>query len=142
LTLKPNFEEKVALVKAYPDINPQVIDWYVEGGIRGIILEGTGLGHVGDYLFSAIRKAVEKGVVVGMTSQCIWGRLNMNVYDQGRDLLALGVISLDDMLPETAYVKLRWVLGQTTDTEEAKRLLKENVANEYSARTLYDGKGI
>jgi glutamyl-tRNA(Gln) amidotransferase subunit D len=142
LTLKPNFEEKVALVKAYPDINPQVIDWYVEKGIRGIILEGTGLGHVGDYLFSAIRKAVEKGVVVGMTSQCIWGRLNMNVYDQGRDLLALGVISLDDMLPETAYVKLRWVLGQTTDTEEAKRLLKENVANEYSARTLYDGKGI
>jgi glutamyl-tRNA(Gln) amidotransferase subunit D len=142
LTLKPNFEEKVALVKAYPDINPQVIDWYVENGIRGIILEGTGLGHVGDYLFSAIRKAVEEGVVVGMTSQCLWGRLNMNVYDQGRDLLALGVISLDDMLPETAYVKLRWVLGQTTDTEEAKRLLKENVANEYSARTLYDGKGI
>jgi glutamyl-tRNA(Gln) amidotransferase subunit D len=142
LTLKPNFEEKVALVKAYPDINPQVIDWYVEKGIRGIILEGTGLGHVGDYLFSAIRKAVEEGVVVGMTSQCLWGRLNMNVYDQGRDLLALGVISLDDMLPETAYVKLRWVLGQTTDTEEAKRLLKENVANEYSARTLYDGKGI
>jgi glutamyl-tRNA(Gln) amidotransferase subunit D len=65
----------------------------------------------------------------------------MNVYDQGRDLLALGVISLDDMLPETAYVKLRWVLGQTTKTEEAKRLLKENIANEYSARTLYEKIG-
>jgi glutamyl-tRNA(Gln) amidotransferase subunit D len=142
LTLNPNFEEKVALVKAYPDINPKVIDWYVENGIRGIILEGTGLGHVGDYLFSAIRNAIEKDVVVCMTSQCLWGRLNMNVYDQGRDLLALGVISLDDMLPETAYVKLRWVLGQTTDNEEAKRLLKENIANEYSARTLYDGIGI
>ena len=142
LKLQPNFEEKVALVKAYPDINPEIIDWYVEGGIRGIILEGTGLGHVGDYLFSAIRNAVEKDVVICMTSQCLWGRLNMNVYDQGRDLLAFGVISLDDMLPETAYVKLRWVLGQTTDTEEAKRLLKENIANEYSARTLYDGNGI
>jgi glutamyl-tRNA(Gln) amidotransferase subunit D len=142
LTLKPNFEEKVALVKVYPDVNPQVIDWHVEKGIRGIILEGTGLGHVGDYLFSAIRNAIEKDVIVCMTSQCLWGRLNMNVYDQGRDLLGLGVVSLDDMLPETAYVKLRWVLGQTTDIEEAKRLLKENVANEYSARTMYDEIGI
>ena len=130
------FEEKVALVKAYPDLNPGVLDWYVENGIKGIVLEGTGLGHVGDYLFAVIRKAVDKGVVVCMTSQCIWGRLNMNVYDQGRDLLALGVISLDDMLPETAYVKLRWVLGQTVDVEEAKRLLKENISYEYSARTL------
>jgi glutamyl-tRNA(Gln) amidotransferase subunit D len=141
LKLNPNFDEKVALVKAYPDLNPEVIDWYVEKGYRGIILEGTGLGHVGDYLFSAIRNAIEKDVIVAMTSQCIWGRLNMNVYDQGRDLLAMGVLSLDDMLPETAFVKLRWVLGQTTKTEEVKRLLKENIANEYSSRTLYDGNG-
>ena len=142
LNLNTTFEDKVALVKAYPDLNPEVIDWYVSKGYRGIILEGTGLGHVGDYLFGAIRNAVEKGVVVGMTSQCLWGRLNMNVYDQGRDLLALGVVSLDDMLPETAYVKLRWVLGQTKDAEEAKKLLKTNVANEYSARTLYGEIGI
>ena len=141
LKLNPNFDEKVALIKAYPDLNPEVIDWYVNKGYRGIVLEGTGLGHVGDYLFSAIRRAVEKDVIVCMTSQCIWGRLNMNVYDQGRDLLSMGVISLDDMLPETAYVKLRWVLGQTTKTEEAKRLLKENIANEYSARTLYEKIG-
>ena len=138
LKLKPNFEEKVALVKAYPDLNPEMIDWYVENGYRGIILEGTGLGHVGDYLFSAIRRAVEKGVIVAMTSQCIWGRLNMNVYDQGRDLLSLGVISLDDMLPETAFVKLRWALGQTIENLDPKKLLKENIANEYSSRTLHD----
>ncbi len=141
LKLNPKFDEKVALVKAYPDVNPEVIDWYVEKGYRGIILEGTGLGHVGDYCFSAIRRAIEKDVVVAMTSQCIWGRLNMNVYDQGRDLLAIGVLSLDDMLPETAFVKLRWVLGQTTKTEEAKKLLKENIANEYSARTLHERIG-
>jgi glutamyl-tRNA(Gln) amidotransferase subunit D len=142
LKLKPNFDDNVVLIKAYPDIDPKVIDWNVENGIRGIILEGTGLGHVGDYLFSAIRNAVKKDVVIGMTSQCLWGRLNMNVYDQGRDLLAIGVISLNDMLPETAYVKLRWILGQTTDSKEAKRLLRENIAYEYSARTLYDGNGI
>jgi len=137
LKLNPNFEEKVALVKAYPDLNPEMIDWYIEKGYRGIILEGTGLGHVGDYCFSAIREAIKKDVVVAMTSQCIWGRLNMNVYDQGRDLLAMGVLSLDDMLPETAFVKLRWALGQTTETEEAKKLLMKNIANEYSPRTLH-----
>jgi glutamyl-tRNA(Gln) amidotransferase subunit D len=141
LKLNPNFDEKVALVKAYPDLNPEVIDWYVEKGYRGIILEGTGLGHVGDYCFSVIQEAIEKGVVVAMTSQCIWGRLNMNVYDQGRDLLAMGVLSFDDMLPETAFVKLRWVLGQTTETEEVKKLLMENIANEYSPRTLHEEIG-
>ena len=132
----------MAFVKAHPDLNPQVIDWYVKEGYRGIVLEGTGLGHVGDYLFPAIRNAIEKDVIVCMTSQCIWGRLNMNVYDQGRDLLAMGVLSLDDMLPETAFVKLRWVLGQTAKPEEAKKLLMENVANEYSPRTVYDEIGI
>ncbi|MEJ2281830.1 MAG: Glu-tRNA(Gln) amidotransferase subunit GatD [Candidatus Bathyarchaeota archaeon] len=135
--LNANFEEKVALIKAYPDLDPKIIDYYVSKGIKGIVLEGTGLGHVGDYLFSAIRNAVEKNVIVCMTSQCLWGRLNMNVYDQGRDLLSLGVISLDDMLPETAFVKLRWVLSQTRDIEEIKKLLMKNISNEYSARTLY-----
>lgn len=141
LKLKPKFDEKVAFVKAHPDLNPEMIDWYVEKGYRGIILEGTGLGHVGDYCFSAIREAIEKDVVVAMTSQCIWGRLNMNVYDQGRDLLAMGVLSLEDMLPETAFVKLRWVLGQTTETDEVKKLLMENIANEYSPRTLHEEIG-
>jgi glutamyl-tRNA(Gln) amidotransferase subunit D len=138
IKVNTKFEEKVALVKVYPDINPELIDWYVEKDYKGIILEGTGLGHVGDYLFLAIQRAIEKGLIVCMTSQCLWGRLNMNVYDQGRDLLAMGVISLDDMLPETAYVKLRWVLGQSTKTKEVNRLLKENIAYEYSSRTLYD----
>ncbi len=141
LKLKPEFNKKVALVKFHPDLNPEIIDCYVEKGYRGIILEGTGLGHVGRYCFSAIRNAIEKDVVVAMTSQCIWGRLDMNVYDQGRDLLAIGVLSLEDMLPETAFVKLMWILGQTTKTEEAKKLLKKNITNEISPRTLHDEIG-
>jgi glutamyl-tRNA(Gln) amidotransferase subunit D len=138
LNLKPHFANKVALLKFHPDLNPQIIDWYVEKGYGGIILEGTGLGHVGNYCFQAIRNAIGKDVVVAMTSQCIWGRLNMNVYDQGRDLLAMGVLSLEDMLPETALVKLMWTLGQTTKTEEAKRLLIKPIANEISPRTLHE----
>ncbi|MDH5437566.1 MAG: Glu-tRNA(Gln) amidotransferase subunit GatD [Candidatus Bathyarchaeota archaeon] len=135
LVLKPDFDEKVALVKSHPGLNPKVLKWYVEEGCRGIILEGTGLGHVSSYCFSAIRQAVKNNVVVAMTSQCIWGRLGMNVYDTGRDLLAMGVIPLEDMLPETALVKLMWALGQTKDVEEVKKLLITNIAHEISPRT-------
>jgi len=136
LALKPEFDDKVALVKFYPGMDPAVIDWLVDQDYRGIILEGTGLGHINMKSFGAVRKAVVKGVVVAMTSQCIWGRVNMNVYDAGRDLQAQGVIPLEDMLPETALVKVMWVLGQTKDVDEAKRLLKTSVAGEISARTV------
>jgi len=138
LSLKPNFDEKAALIEFYPGLNPALIDWHVDKGYKGIVLEGTGLGHVGAFCFPAIRRAVEKNVLVAMTSQCIWGRLGMTVYDHGRDLLALGVIPLEDMLPETALVKLMWVLGQTKAMEEAKKLMVKNVANEISPRTEHE----
>jgi glutamyl-tRNA(Gln) amidotransferase subunit D len=138
LILKPNFDEKVALIKFYPGLNPEVINWHVDRGYKGIVLEGTGLGHVSSYCFSAIRKAIEKGVLVAMTSQCIWGRLGMTVYDHGRDLLAMGVVPLEDMLAETALVKLMWAFGQTANVEEAKKLLVTNIANEISPRTVYE----
>ncbi len=136
LKLKPNFSEKVALVKFYPGLNPAVIDYYVEKGMKGILLEGSGLGHVSKFCFEAIKKAVAKDVVVALASQCIWGRVNMNVYDTGRDLLSFGVIPLDDMFPETALVKLMWALGQTINPKEAIILLKTDIAGEYSPRSL------
>ncbi len=136
ILLKPKFSAKVALIKFHPGIDPLVIDLLVEENCRGIILEGTGLGHVGQSCYESIRKAVENDTVVGMTSQCIWGRVNMNVYDTGRDLHALGVIPLEDMLPETALVKLMWVFGQTQNTQEARHLLRTNIAGEISARTI------
>lgn len=134
--VKPDFDEKVALIKFHPNFNPQIIDWYVKEGYKGIVLEGTGLGHVGNYCLESIRKAIEKDVVVAMASQCVWGRVDMNVYDQGRDLLAMGVIPLEDMLAETALVKLMWIFGQTRKTDEAEKLLIKNIANEISPRTL------
>jgi glutamyl-tRNA(Gln) amidotransferase subunit D len=142
LVLKPDFSEKVALVKFHPGLDPAVIDWHVGRGFKGVLLEGSGLGHVSKYCFDAIRSAVGHGVVVALASQCIWGRVNMNVYDTGRDLLNLGVIPLDDMFPETALVKMMWVLGQTSDPEEAKKLLKTNVAGEFSPRSLFDETGV
>jgi len=137
LVLKPDFEEKVALIKFFPNFDSRVVEWYVNNGFKGIVVEGTGLGHVGKRLFPALREAIERDVLVAMTSQCIWGRLGMNVYDAGRDLLALGVLPLDDMLPETGLVKLMWVFGQTKKVDEAKRLLKTDIAHEFSPRTTY-----
>jgi glutamyl-tRNA(Gln) amidotransferase subunit D len=142
LVLKPDFSDKVALVKFHPGLDPAVIDWYVERGFSGILLEGSGLGHVSKYCFDAIQNANSHGVVVALASQCIWGRVNMHVYDTGRDLMNLGVIPLDDMFPETALVKLMWVLGQTSDSIEAKKLLKFNVAGEFSPRTLPEETGV
>ena len=142
LVLKPNFSDKGALVKFHPGLNPEIISWYVERGYKGILLEGSGLGHVSKYCFDAIQNAVKHGVVVALASQCIWGRVNMHVYDTGRDLLTLGVIPLEDMFPETALVKLMWVLGQTQDSEEAKKLLKLNIAGEFSPRTLPEEIGV
>ena len=142
LVLKPNFNDKVALVKFFPGLDPAVIDWYVERGFKGILLEGSGLGHVSKYCFDAVQNANNRGVVVALASQCIWGRVNMHVYDTGRDLMNRGVIPLDDMFPETALVKLMWVLGQTSDSEAAKKLLKLNVAGEFSPRTLPEETGV
>jgi len=136
LVLKPHFDEKVALVKFHPGLDPGIIEWYIDKKYRGIVFEGTGLGHISHYCYSAVRRAIENNMVVAMTSQCIWGRLQMSVYDTGRDLLEMGVIPLEDMLPETALVKLMWVLGQTGDGEDAKGILTTNIAHEISPKTI------
>jgi glutamyl-tRNA(Gln) amidotransferase subunit D len=136
LVLRPNFEEKAALLKFHPSFDPEIIDHLLSKGYKGMVLEGTGLGHVSHLCLTSVRNAVEKRVIVAMTSQCIWGRVDMNVYNTGRDLLNAGVIPLEDMLSETALVKLMWTLGQTKDPEEARKLLTTNIAGEISPRTL------
>jgi len=136
LILKPNFSDKVALIKFYPGLNPEIIDFYVERGMRGILLEGSGLGHVSKFCFESLKRATAQGILIAMASQCIWGRVNMNIYDTGRDLLNIGVVPLEDMFPETGLVKLMWALGQTEDPQQATTLLKTNIAGEYSTRTL------
>ncbi len=138
LRVENGFERKVALLKYYPGMESEIIDFLVERGYRGIVLEGTGLGHVGEWLIDSIKNAVEKGVVVVMTSQTLFGRVNMNVYNTGRRLLAAGVVPAEDMLPETAYVKLSWVLAHTRDPEEAKKLFRTNLAGEINDRITLD----
>lgn len=131
---KPDFDDRAALVKFHPALDPGVIDWYVMKGYRGLILEGTGLGHVSASCFPSLARAAERGMFVGMTSQCLWGRVDMNVYSAGIDLQKIGVTPLEDMLPETALVKLMWVLGQAQDPTEIARMMRSNLAGEISPR--------
>ena len=137
LLLKPRFDDRVALIKFYPGADEKIISWYVDNSFKGIVLEGTGLGHVSSKYIPALERAIEDKVLVGMTSQCIWGRVNLNVYDTGRELSKIGVMPLGDMFPETALVKMMWVLGQTKDPEKAKNFLTQNVTKEFSDRTKF-----
>ncbi|MBI1662037.1 MAG: Glu-tRNA(Gln) amidotransferase subunit GatD [Nitrosopumilus sp.] len=129
---KINLDTKIALVKYYPGYEPKIIEHIIDSGYKGIIFEGTGLGHVGKVMYDSIKKANEKGMFLGMTSQCIDGRVRMTVYESGRDLLNLGIIPLENMLPEVALVKTMWALGNTQNTEDVKEIMLENIASEMS----------
>lgn len=137
LEAKATFDEDVVLIKSFPGIPTNLFDPIIHREFHGIVLEGTGLGHVPSSIFGQVKRAIDGGMIVVMASQCIWGRVNMNVYSTGRELLKLGVIPAGDMLPETALVKLMWVLGQTTDPAEIRMMFLENMAGEISSRSEY-----
>ena len=102
-------------------------------GLRGVVFEGTGLGHINSKNIEVVKKFIRDGGVVCMTSQCLWGRVDMNVYDTGRDLLKAGVVPLEDMLPETALAKLMWALANCKSADETKAVMQENLAGEMTA---------
>ncbi len=135
----PYFEEKVSLVFYYPNMNPDIIDSLVDNGYKGIIIAGTGLGHVNKPLYSAIEKAVANNVGIYMTVQTLWGYVHMHVYETGRDLLAKGIIPLGNMLPEVAYIKLGWALGQTDDLEKVKEIMLTSIQDDITEREPYNG---
>ena len=125
-------DTQVALVKYHPGYEPRQIEALIDLGFKAIIFEGTGLGHVGKTMYDVIEKANAKGLFLGMTSQCIDGRVRMTVYESGRDLLELGITPLENMIPEVALVKTMWALGNSEDNDGLKKLLLENIASEFS----------
>ncbi|HOP06722.1 MAG TPA: Glu-tRNA(Gln) amidotransferase subunit GatD [candidate division Zixibacteria bacterium] len=137
--ITPVFEEKVAMVYYYPNMMPDIIDSLVDNGYRGIIIAGTGLGHVNKPIYGAIERATSKGIAIYMTVQTLWGYVHMFVYDTGRDLMAKGIIPAENMLPEVAYIKLGWALGQTDDLDEVKRIMLTPISHEITEREPYNG---
>ena len=139
VTIKPYFSDKVTMIYYYPAMKPDIIDSLVDAGYKGIIIVGTGLGHVNKELYPAIERAHKKGVHMYMTLQTIWGYVHMFVYDTGRDMMAKGIIPAGNMLPEVAFIKLGWVLGQTEDPEEVKRLMLTPINDDITEREPYNG---
>jgi glutamyl-tRNA(Gln) amidotransferase subunit D len=137
--INPSFEEKVTIQYYYPNFNPDIIDGLSEMGYRGMVIAGTGLGHVNKPIYPALRRAIQKGMTVVMTVQTLWGYAQMYVYDTGRDLLDLGIIPLDNMLPEVAYMKLAWVLGQTDDPARIREMLTTAINHEITPREPHNG---
>ncbi|HEY7571766.1 MAG TPA: Glu-tRNA(Gln) amidotransferase subunit GatD [Nitrososphaeraceae archaeon] len=125
-----SFDRHVVLLQYYPGFEPTIISDLVKNGCKAIIFEGTGLGHVSRDCFTQLKQAIESGIMIFMTSQCLWGRVNMNVYNTGRDLLGIGIIPLSDMTPETALTKAMWLIANNESSVEIKWKMQENMCNE------------
>ena len=133
------FEEKVTIVYYYPNMQPDIIDALADNGYKGIVIAGTGLGHVNKPLYPALKRAQEKGIAMYMTVQTLWGYVQMYVYDTGRDIMELGVIPAANMLPEVSYMKLGWALGQTSDLNKVKDIMLTPIAGEITEREPHNG---
>jgi len=133
------FEDKVSIVYYYPNMKPDIIDSLIDNGYRGIVIAGTGLGHVNKPLYPALKRAKEKDIAVYMTVQTLWGYVQMYVYDTGRDMMELGVVPMANMLPEVAYVKLGWALGQTDDLAKVKEIMYTPINGEITEREPSNG---
>lgn len=131
-TVDAAWDEEVSMILSYPGLWPDHIEDVVK---KATVIVGTGLGHIARRCLPGIEAVIDKGAHVVMASQCIHGRVNMNVYATGRDLLQAGVLPADDMLPETAYVKMMWILGHTQDPAEVRELFLTPLAGELGGAT-------
>ncbi len=139
IKLNAVFDDRISLVYYYPAMKPDVIDSLIDNGYRGIVIAGTGLGHVNKPLYPALDRARAAGVHVYMTVQTMWGYVQMYVYETGREIMELGVVPAANMLPEVAYVKLGWALGQTHDPDEVRRIMLSPVNGEITEREPHNG---
>lgn len=132
--INTEMEENCVLLHCFPGMRPEVFESVIMKS-KGVVLAGTGLGHVTEEMVPLIRKATEAGIPVVMTTQCLEGTVNLNVYDTGREILAAGAIPAGDMLPETAYVKLMWLLANRKD-RDIQELMITPIAGEIGNRRM------
>ncbi len=132
MKLYEKMSEKVGLLYFYPGLSEEFFDKVVESN-DGVIIAGTGLGHVTNRLVPRLREYTSEGKIIGITTQCLYGSVDLDVYTTGRNMLDAGVIPLKDMLPEVAYTKLSFLLGNF-DLDDARRLLDKNLRGEVSDR--------
>ena len=133
---RPNFDPKVSLLKFHPSMSPSLVRAARRSGDRGVVIEGTGLGHVSKEISQELSRFIKGGGMACMTSQCINGRVDLNVYDTGRDLIHAGVLPLEDMLSETALVKAMWALRNTSSVAKARELMLTPISGEITTRSF------
>ncbi len=138
--LYPVFDERVTILYYYPNMQPDLLRAIVDLGYKGVVIAGTGLGHVNRKIYPALEYARDRGVQCYMTLQTLWGFVQMHVYETGREILSLGVVPLANMLPEVAYIKLGWALGRHPDDPAAVRaLMLTPIADDMTQREPHDG---
>ncbi len=131
--LDDRMDEKVALIYVWPGM-PEEMLLDISDRFNGFVIAGTGLGHTPKWIIPTVRELVDMGKPVVIASQCIFGRVDLKVYETGRWLLEAGAIPAEDMTPEVALVKLMYVLGHTRDLDEVKRLMLANHSFELGSR--------
>lgn len=142
IIVKEKFENSIGLLKTHPNMDPNLFEFFTKS-YKAFVIEGTGLGHAPTNLginlknYDTLKKFIKEDSIVAITSQCLYGRVHPNVYTNLRRLSDIGCIFCEDMLPETAFIKLAWLLGNY-DKEEAKKLLPKNLRGEITDRSLYE----
>jgi len=142
--IRGGFEEKIGFLKSHPNMHLEEFEFFEKNGYKGLVIEGTGLGHTAitvkkyEDVVRTIKKLTESGCIVCMTSQCLFGRVHPTIYTNLRKLSEIGVIYCEDMLPETAFVKLAWLLGNYSK-EKAREMMAKNLRGEITERTEIGG---
>jgi len=136
VVIDDKFQEKTALIQVYPGMDSELIDFYIKKSYKGIVLAATALGHVPQNIMPNIEKAIKVNIPVVIASQTLYGNVHPLVYTRLRELsIKLKCIFVEDMLPETAYVKLGWILAKTNNLDKIKQLMLTNVSGEISERS-------
>jgi glutamyl-tRNA(Gln) amidotransferase subunit D len=134
--LNTKLDEKVAIVYFHPGMSPQIIENLIKQRYHGIVIAGTGLGRVNRNLIPVLKKCRKAKIPVVMTSQALYGRVNVEAYEAGRLLVKeTDVIYGEDLTPESAYIKLMFVLGQTRNLEKVKDMMTTNMVGEITKTT-------
>lgn len=130
--VKSSFADKVGLLTMHPGISPKIVDYFTSNGYKGIVVAATALGHVPESLVAPLTDAVKSGIVVVIATQTIYGRVHPFVYSRLRDMSITGGMQFaQDMLVETAFAKLSWVLAHTKTPQEARALMETKLAGEW-----------
>jgi len=129
-------EKNVCIIKITPGMDPRIISQVIELGYKGIVLEGFGAGNVPideNSLVPEIKKAVEKGVPVIVSTQCAIGSSWMYLYETGKRALEVGAVPGHDMISETAMTKLMWILGNYgNNISKVRELVIKDISGEIS----------